>query len=135
MVIQQHSSVCVLVIDDCPDVADSFRFLLRNYGYTVFTAYSVPTALEMTRVCRPHLILLDYGMTFQDTELVAKLRQLNPSIYMPIIAITGWTTLECRRQAEQMGMNAYIVKPCEPKVLLETIEGLVEKSVIQSAAL
>jgi len=125
MVAQERTSPArVLVIDNNSDVADSFCYLLTRYGYSTLSAYDARTALEFTQLQRPNLILLDYGMTLQDAELVARLRGLSPSTRTPIIAVTGWTSPECQKRAEEMGMNAYLIKPCETEVLLQTVAGL-----------
>ena len=46
---------------------------------------------------------------------------------IPIIALTARTTDEEREHAKEVGINAYLTKPIDNKLLFETIERLLTR--------
>ena len=59
----------VLVVDDLPDVADSFRELLTLFGHDVRVAYSAGDAITEINARQPDVVLSD---------VVARRRQVEP---------------------------------------------------------
>jgi two-component system response regulator MprA len=61
----------VLIVDDEPDIRDSFRDLLEGEGYTVELAGSGQEALAMLRTSRrPLVVLLDLMMPVMRGDMV-----------------------------------------------------------------
>ena len=71
----------------------------------------------------PDIILLDLVMPGVDGfELIKKINQDMPcDTFIPIIFITGQTSVETETNAFQMGASDYITKPFSPIVLIERI--------------
>ena len=56
----------ILVIDDCPDVADLLKEIFLINGYEVETALSADQALKLISESTPDLIFVDYYMEDMD---------------------------------------------------------------------
>ncbi|HVL55098.1 MAG TPA: ATP-binding protein, partial [Burkholderiaceae bacterium] len=105
------SPLCVLVVDDNRDAADSLAQMLHAIGHRAITAYEADPALELATAHRPDLVLLDIGLPGVDGyQLAGRLRrQLSPPLYL--VALTGYGGSEHRRRALEAGFDEHAVKP------------------------
>jgi len=104
----------VLVVDDCPDSAESMAILLRLSGYEVETATGGQSALRAARLRRPDVVLLDIAMPgMTGYEVARQLRDLfHDDIGLIAITANGFEE-DCRRCLEA-GFDRYFVKPADP---------------------
>jgi sigma-B regulation protein RsbU (phosphoserine phosphatase) len=116
----------VLVVDDQADVREALRLMLKSAGYSIQMAESPDDAVATAVACNPDLILIDMNYTYDTTSgqeglaLLDRLGKLRRSV--PIIAMTGWSTIELAVQAMQHGACDFITKPWDVNHLLETFE-------------
>lgn len=111
----------VLVIEDQDMVREIVTAILRALGCaTIRGAADGPTALQMVREERPDLILCDISMQpldgFQVVEALHKAGERIPTIYL-----TAHSTADFVKRAQQLGVDAYIVKPVKRATLEERI--------------
>jgi Osmosensitive K+ channel histidine kinase len=112
---------CILVVDDYPDVAQSFSMLLKALGHEVRTAYDGATALELAATFRPEVVFLDIGLPdMNGYEVARRLRQEPRHPPMRLIAMTGYGSQEDQRCAREAGFNHHVLKP----VSIEVVEQL-----------
>jgi len=116
----------VLVIDDMADVRLSANFLLSNQNYNVLEADSVLRALDVIQENNIDLILLDMNYSSDTTSgqeglnFLAKLAKLEISI--PVVAMTGWSSIDLAVKAMQQGANDFIEKPWDNQRLLQIVK-------------
>ena len=127
--VKQGRVLRVLIADDNTDAAESLALLLKLWGYTVYVARDGPEALEMARVYRPGVVLLDLGLPEMDGYEVARhLRGVGPG--GPVLwALTGYGQEEDLRRCHDAGFDRHLLKPVDPEaleVLLAQSEWLVE---------
>jgi CheY-like chemotaxis protein len=92
------------------------------WGHDVEVAYSGADALEKADRAAD-VILLDLGMPRMDGCVLAKeLRRRGACQDALIIAITGYADAEHRRQSEDAGLDAYLIKPVELDALQELLK-------------
>jgi len=70
----------ILVIEDNEQNQYLVRYILENNNYKVFTAQDGQTGVEMVRIIRPDLILLDIQLPVIDGYTVAKMLRQNPDL-------------------------------------------------------
>jgi CheY-like chemotaxis protein len=108
----------ILVVDDHHDAGDSLATLLRLLGHQVRVAYDGASGMEMARVFRPQVALLDIGMPGMDgIELGTRLRQEPEFERLLMIALTGYGRDEDRQRSSDAGFNAHLVKPVDVAML------------------
>ena len=108
----------ILVVEDDDDIRDSLKELLEEEGYRVDTAANGEQALGRLSGEPPHLILLDLMMPVMDGwEFQKQLRQIPCFARVPIIVISA-----SKFSREPLNAAAFIPKPLDAGVLLETIE-------------
>ena len=111
----------ILVVDDDEASLQSLEQILQLVGYSVDTAKTGREAIEKSETGYYDLALLDIRLPdMKGTELVTKMQTGTPR--MRTIMITGYPTLETAIEALNLGADAYILKPYEPKKLLKIIE-------------
>ncbi|HEX9037018.1 MAG TPA: Hpt domain-containing protein [Ktedonobacterales bacterium] len=124
----------VLVVDDSPSVRTVVTGMLKANGWETQAARDGIEALDTIGRKRPAAVLLDIEMPRMDGyELMATLRSDPQYRNLPLIVLTSRAADKHRLRAQQLGANAYVVKPYKDQSLLETIAGLVQKA--QSGAL
>jgi len=112
----------VLIVDDNADAADMLAILLRTAGHHVEVAYSGPSAVAVALTQRPHVIFLDIAMPRMDGLKVARqLREKPETQAALIVAVTGFGQDDDRERTQQAGFDFHLVKPVEPKQILELL--------------
>ena len=105
----------VLVVDDNRDAADMLGGLLQASGHQVLVAYRGEEAVREALEFKPHVGLLDIGMSgMNGYELASRLRADSQLPELFLVAITGWGQDEDRRRALAAGFNAHLTKPADP---------------------
>ncbi|HYB99424.1 MAG TPA: PAS domain S-box protein [Candidatus Limnocylindrales bacterium] len=104
----------ILVVDDNRDAADSMGMMLRFLGADVQVAYDGPSALEVTRIVRPDVVLMDLGMPgMSGYDVVRRMREDPICHSVLFIALTGWGQDEDRRRSREAGFHHHLVKPVD----------------------
>lgn len=100
----------VLIVDDDRDVLESFNMALRAEGAKTITAQDGNAAVALAREKRPDLVVLD--MMLPGRSGFFALEEIKGRDDSPMVIMC--TANEGRRHqqyAEQMGVDAYLVKP------------------------
>lgn len=123
-------SVRVLVVEDIPLNQLLMRTLLDDFGFDCDIASNGKVALEKLSAIPYDIILMDLQMPemngFEATEYIRKV--MNSSI--PIIALTADVTTVDVAKCKAVGMNDYIAKPVDEKLLYSKMLGLIKKPTI-----
>jgi len=115
----------VLVADDDVDAAAALAVLLESVGYETRTAHNGSAALELARRWHPEAIFLDVSMPFIDgDEVCRRLREEGWSRGVLIAAVTGLSKPEDRRRSRAAGFDHHLVKPVDPRVILDLLQSL-----------
>lgn len=123
----------ILVVEDDPDVSDGMVALLEEEGYRTEAAADGAEALSKLRASPDAaLVLLDLTMPKMSAGEFRAQQRKDPAIsHVPILLMSAG--LDVRRQAEALGAVAYIPKPFKPKLLLDTLAGVLQSNPAASA--
>lgn len=123
------SGLHVLIIDDSLTESRIFTALLEKKGYQVSVACNGQEGIDVAKARQPDVILMDVVMPllngFQATR---ELTRSPETAHIPIVVCSSKSTETDRVWALRQGAKAYLVKPVEPKVLLETIAQFATKA-------
>ena len=116
----------VLVVDDQPDVREALRLLLKSAGYAIETAESPAEALAAAAYRDHDLIVMDMNYTWDTTSGEEGLRLLDGLRArrndVPIIAMTGWSTIELAVEAMHRGACDFVPKPWDNRQFLSVVK-------------
>ena len=117
--------LCVLVVDDNRDVAESTAVLLRMAGCDVHVAYDGDEALRAMPRLGPDAVLLDIGLPRINGYEVAERIRAEPDYRRTLlVAVSGYGHEEHRLQSQRVGFDYHIVKPIDPPVLTRLLASL-----------
>ncbi len=118
----------VLVVDDSEMARDVLREDLQSFTFTVTTVASGQDALkELKRVAdareEPYrLVLMDWKMAGMDGIETSKRIQHQDYPHIPtIIMVTAYGRQEVMQQAEQIGLDGFLIKPVNHSLLFDAI--------------
>lgn len=117
-----HKST-ILVVDDTPDNLNLMSALLKDH-YKVKVANSGEKALRIAQSdSPPDLILLDIMMPIMDGyEVISRLKRAPETSDIPVIFLTGKSTVEDERKGLELGAVDYITKPISPPVVIARVK-------------
>ena len=112
----------ILVVDDDPQALELMKAMLMPAGYYVVTLVDSTKMINTVRQVKPDLILLDIMMPVEDGyTILNKLKRGMDRSNIPIVMVSAVADADHKVVASIDGASAYITKPVEKKVLLETI--------------
>jgi CheY-like chemotaxis protein len=116
--VAHNAPLRVLVVEDDPDVRQSFADLLRCWGHQTVLASDGVTALRVVEEQTPDVILLDLGLPHMNgLELAKIIRGRWPDKPPVLIAVTGYGTTEDCHRSNEAGIDFHLLKPVEPDEL------------------
>lgn len=125
------SSGDILLVDDNIINQQVFASLLIKLGYTVDVVNNGIEAVKRFQEKKYDLILMDCQMSEMDgytaTQEIRKLEQKKQMPPIPIIAITAHALKGHREKCIAAGMNDYIAKPFDMKILAELLQQYLPK--------
>lgn len=123
----------ILVVDDEPELREAVKDLLSRNGYIVEQAVSGKDALVKTRNSPFHLVITDIVMPEMDgIALLKSLKQFDDEL--PVLMITGNSTVENAVEAIKIGAEDYISKPFDNAELLVIVKRLYENKLFKQRA-
>ncbi|HIE39664.1 MAG TPA: hybrid sensor histidine kinase/response regulator, partial [Anaerolineae bacterium] len=112
----------ILYVEDDPASAALVERVLTVEGYEVVVVADGVTALEVSRRVRPALILMDINIGGMDGyEVTTRLRSMEETRHMPIVAVTAATLRGDRERALIAGCDGYIPKPIDVDTFPEQV--------------
>ena len=118
-----------MVVDDTESIRRLIRLILELEGYEIVEAVDGQDCLDMVGEARPDLVTIDVVMPRMDGfATAASLRAEPRTASIPIVMVTTQAQPADRRRAEDIGVDAYVTKPFEPALLVETVRDVLARS-------
>jgi DNA-binding response OmpR family regulator len=113
---------CVLFLDDQKDSTAALTTLLERRDFQCHHAVNSQEATEKLERLLPHLLIVDVnlGPTESGLAWLEEVRK-GPYGFIPAIVLTGSGQEQTIRDSIRIGIDDFIVKPSEPKVLIKKI--------------
>lgn len=108
------TSLCILVVDDNHDAADSLAEVLHALGHETRTAYGGAEAIAMGTARAFDVALVDIGMPAVDgLEVARRISRSDVGRDTLLVALTGWGANEDRERSKQAGFAYHLTKPID----------------------
>ncbi len=122
-------SKTVLIAEDDDQLAQIVAEALEEEGFRTQRASDGISALNAILETRPDVILLDLMLPrLQGYDICGMVRKTNAVHQIPIVVISGRSTLQDRLRAFELGADDYVIKPFELDELLARVEAIVLRS-------
>lgn len=97
--------------------------VLASRGFTVVEAEDGEKGLEMVRVMRPPLVLLDITLPGMDgIEVVKNVKSDETVQHIPVIAVTASAMRGDKERFLEAGCDDYLSKPIQVSELIDMVE-------------
>jgi DNA-binding NtrC family response regulator len=116
----------IMVVDDEGIVLESCRRVLEPEGYELLLTKSAEEALDAVNADTFSLILLDLKMPVHDGIYLMKTLK-DRGVDVPVVVMTGYSTVETMREADEMGASRFLPKPFTPDELIDTVRRVLKK--------
>ena len=115
----------ILLIDDEPGIQMIITSRLEALGYKVLIAKDGQEGLERARTEFPDAILLDLMLPKLDGFKVCRMLKFDKAFEnIPVIIFSAKGSDADKKLAEQAGADAYMVKPFDVQVFIQTLQKL-----------
>ncbi|KTD42297.1 response regulator transcription factor [Legionella parisiensis] len=120
------SDKIVFVVDDDPDICQSFRWLFESINLQVQTYENAKKFLDSYNN-QPGCLIIDVRMPIMSgLELLEHLNSSQNKL--PVIVITGYGDISMAIRAMKAGAEDFILKPVNHQILLETTQKCLKKN-------
>ncbi|MGE4578303.1 MAG: sigma-54-dependent transcriptional regulator [Desulfuromonadales bacterium] len=120
----------ILVVDDESVIREGVRRILLQGGYQAETSSSGNLALERLQSADFDLVITDLKMPgMSGMEVLKAIRILQPDV--PVVIITGYSTVETAVEAMKFGAFDYLAKPFTPEQILQLTESALKHRLTQ----
>lgn len=102
--------------------------MLTAMGYQVTLMTESQEALKLFAANPKHFDLIFTDQTMPELtgkELIQKVKEIQPDI--PTIICTGYSSMIDEEEAKKLGANAFLMKPLDLPVLLQTIRQVLDE--------
>ena len=123
----------ILVVDDDTPIRSLLRQELTETGYLVREAANGKAALDMVRLEKPDLIILDVMMPeINGFDVAAVLKNDPATMDIPIIILS---IVQDKERGFRIGVDRYLTKPIDTEKLFREVDELLEQGVSKKRVL
>ncbi len=120
----------ILIVDDEPNIRESLKIILSKKGYEVETAFDGVNALEKFKASAFDVVITDIVMPHEDgMGLILQIQRLNKKVRLITMSGGGKYTdpYTYLNMSKILGVDYTFTKPVDNDLLIEAIEGRLEK--------
>lgn len=133
---QEARPFTILVADDELDILEILNFNLQAEGYHVIKATNGNEAVELARIHKPDLIILDVMMPGKTGFEVCKILRADKAFENTIIIfLTALNDDSTEIKGLETGGDDYITKPISPKVLISRVNALFRRIIKETGSI
>ncbi len=115
----------ILLVEDESQIRTIISARLAAMGFEVLIAKDGLEGLHLVRKESPDVVLLDLMLPGMDGYKLCRMIKFDVALeHIPVVICSARASDEDKKRAEQSGADAYLVKPFEIKLFVETIQKL-----------
>ncbi|MCC6980471.1 MAG: response regulator transcription factor [Candidatus Melainabacteria bacterium] len=116
----------ILVVEDDSDLAEVLKITLSNKGHSVKVLSGGKDALDVLRVYKYDVIILDWMMPdVSGVDVLKNYREAGGKT--PVLMLTAKTTIDDKEKALDLGADDYLTKPFHARELLARTRALLRR--------
>lgn len=128
MITSEQPASTIVIVEDDEDIADTIRYNLEKEGYSVRTAPTGETGLDLIRGNPPNLVLLDVNLPkMNGFELCRLLRSEPKTARLPILMLTARNSEADKVLGLRLGADDYLTKPFSIRELSARVEAILRR--------
>lgn len=120
----------ILVVERNPVVQRLERYFLEQAGYTVEFTSDGQLALDRARELRPRIVVTEIMVPALDGLSLCRILKSDPQTAHARVLI--FSHLHAEDRAREVGADAFLLKPLNEELLIETVERLIASPKIKA---
>ena len=120
----------ILIVEDEENLLEAIKYNMEREGYSTLTATDGEYGLQIARVTKPTLVILDIMLPKLDGLQVCQLLRRDTNV--PILMLTAKADEVDRIIGLELGADDYVTKPFSMRELLARVKSLLRRSVMNS---
>ncbi len=119
----------VILVEDDAEILDVMAALLENSGFSVVRALNGVEALTLLERYTPDIVVSDIHMPkMNGFDFYTALRDRENMQHVPFIFLTGFSDVESVVRGRELGVDDYLIKPVDARLLLSSIRGKLKRA-------
>ncbi len=116
----------ILIVEDDHDIRVSFRQILENFGYFVYSVTNGKDALFLLeKINPPKLIIVDLVMPIMNGEEFLKHKNASPDFArIPVLIVTCFND-----RADKLKQYPHLIKPVDLKVFADKVSECLKRAI------
>lgn len=117
----------ILICEDNPMAMKTLSVVLEREGYEADVADDGNVGIEMLQKNDYDLLVIDIHLPYRSGLELIKFVRSDQGKDTPVIILTAFSDNQMQRQAGELGISDYIVKPFNPVDLITKIKSILNK--------
>lgn len=117
----------ILICEDNPMAMRTLSVVLEREGYDADVADDGNVGIEMLQKNDYDLLVIDIHLPYRSGLELIKYVRSDQGKDTPVIILTAFSDNQMQRQAGELGISDYIVKPFNPADLISKIKSILNK--------
>jgi len=117
----------ILICEDNPMAMRTLSVVLEREGYDADVADDGNVGIEMLQKNEYDLLVIDIHLPYRSGLELIKYVRTDQGKDTPVIILTAFSDNQMQRQAGELGISDYIVKPFNPVDLVTKIKSILNK--------
>jgi len=117
----------ILICEDNPMAMKTLSVVLEREGYTADVADDGNVGMEMLQKNDYDLLVVDIHLPYRSGLELIKFVRSEQGKDTPVIILSAFSDHQMQRQAGELGISDYIVKPFNPVDLVAKIKSILNK--------
>jgi len=117
----------ILICEDNPMAMRTLSVVLEREGYDADVADDGNVGIEMLQKNEYDLLVIDIHLPYRSGLELIKYVRTDQEKDTPVIILTAFSDNQMQRQAGELGISDYIVKPFNPVDLVTKIKSILNK--------
>ncbi len=119
----------LLVCEDNKMVMKTLYVVLEREGFKIDLAKDGNIAFELLNKNAYDMILVDIHLPFHSGLEIIRFLRSDLKRNTPVIVLSAFSDLQMQRQARELEIDGYIVKPFDPSDLLQKIRSILRLNI------
>ena len=117
----------ILICEDNPMAMKTLSVVLEREGYDADVADDGNVGIEMLQKNDYDLLVIDIHLPYRSGLELIKFVRSDQGKDTPVIILTAFSDNQMQRQAGELGISDYIVKPFNPADLIAKIKSILSR--------
>jgi DNA-binding response OmpR family regulator len=117
----------ILICEDNPMAMKTLSVILEREGFEADLAEDGNVAIDLLQMYDYDLLVVDIHLPYRSGLELVKFVRSDQGKDTPVIILTAFSDHQMQRQAGELGISDYIVKPFNPGDLVTKIKSILNK--------